>query len=211
MALAAVSAPVAAKAAKSIPSAVVTILDKSGLFKIVRHAFEHYCEASLSLQVVIKNESSFELTSPQWYAHHGCHVDPVNNTIPAGGVLEAEFKKARNSFFGLNGYFECAYSQGRKVVVSFSVPWKDKNPNKVRVALCNESKLTAKDIKSMSFGTDMYTKLKDKKLQKKMAAYDVSVVKKACKNPKVMDNMIVVICQMGGSSKTKLLVTIRNN
>lgn len=187
-----------------------SFLENAGLFQVVRNAFEHYREASLSVQAVIKNESSFELTDPVWYAHHGSHGDPVNK-VEGGGSYEINFRKARNCFFGLSGYFQFTYCKEKRLIITFSVPWKDKDPNTVSVALLDPSTLSQKEMKSMDFGTDMYAKLKHKKIQKKMAAYETSVVNKGCRNPTVKDNVIQVVCSMGGSSNMTLDVVIRNS
>lgn len=127
---------------------------------------------------MIQNDSSLDLTDLWWYAHHGSQVAIMDNIVAPKGSYKMEFKKTKNSFFGLSGYIGYMYYADaeekvkKRVIITFSIPWK--RDNRVSVALLDESKLPA--------GADLYIMLKEEKFQKEMTHFGTSVLQKTTSN-----------------------------
>ena len=178
---------------------------------IVGDIFTQFNERSRSVRIRIENSSEVILEHPTWYCHHGAQAT-ANDLERDREIL---FEKAKNTFFGVNGYIQFVYAEDdgwqKKLIVTFSNPWRDKNPNKVSVALLHERALRQKDRKYFANGADVYSSLKKRKHQDKMRAFDTSRFKTSCRDPQVSDDLIKVKCHIyGGATELDIKVVITN-
>lgn len=125
-----------------------------------------------------------------------------------------KFLKKSNSMFGVSGYIQYVYedeeNDKKRLIITFSNPWRDSRPKMASVALLHESDLSVKDLTNFE-GADLYVKLKNKKGQAKMKAYDTSCVKKVHKDAYVSDDKIKVKCFTVSEDKDhpqKMIVTV---
>ena len=139
--------------------------------RIISDFIAQYHEQSRSVRVVLQNMSSLALTDG---VRNPLPHDTVNSYVPANRKEEMLFKKA-NNFFVMNGFIDYTYYSERedkkRVIVTFSVPWRRGKPNKTQVALLNESRLGGKLKQAYAVETDMYAKLKRSKHQDNMTKF----------------------------------------
>lgn len=176
---------------------------------IVKDIFTQFNERSRTVKIRIENLSEVSLEDPTWYCHHGAQA----TSYDLDRDNEIVFEKAKNTFFGVNGYVQFVYAEEagwqKRLIVTFSNPWRDKNPNKVSVALLHERDLQQKDRKYFTNGVDVYSSLKKRKHQDKMRAFDTSRFKNSCRYPQVSDDLVKVKCYIyGGATDLDIIVVI---